>query len=53
MTNVIIGISNCAAHRIDVPDDIRVIIRDYDIEGVDESVLETDEDGDQYQEIWV
>ena len=33
------------------PDNIEIEIRDYDTDGVDEEVLQKDEDGDEYQEM--
>lgn len=48
---VVIGIANGAPFIIDAPPETTIVICDYDVRDVDESVLETDEDGDQYQSI--
>ena len=51
MKNIIIGIKGGIGFDIDVPEDVKVIIRDYDIDGMlDENVYKDDE-GDYYQEI--
>lgn len=37
---------------ISIPEDIMVVVRDYDlIDGVEESLAQTDEDGDNYVEV--
>lgn len=38
---------------IDVPEGVRVVVKDYDVEGCDEAELEEDENGDYFFEaIW-
>lgn len=51
MATVEIHVSGGVAHLVGKPDDVKVIIRDYDVDGVDESVLTKDDDGDYYQEM--
>lgn len=51
MDQLIIGVSKGVAYLISTPKSIKVVIRDYDVDGVDDSVLKQDSDGDFYQEI--
>jgi len=51
MPKVIITINGGCADIAEKPDDVEVIIRDYDVDGVDDAVLQTDGDGDRYQEM--
>jgi hypothetical protein len=34
----------------DIPTDVRVVVRDYDVDGIDESKLEEDQDGHRFVE---
>ena len=54
MLTVIITVSGGVAEVIEKPDDVSVEIRDYDIQDVDEDnpTIETDDDGDIYQEMF-
>lgn len=45
MKTITIDIVNGLAELSEIPDGLRVIVRDYDIEGVDETRLDRDEDG--------
>lgn len=52
-SKVIILIKDGAVIDVEAPSNIDVHIRDYDIEGVDERLLDVDEDGEFYREmIW-
>jgi len=51
MENVIITISGGCAEIMEKPDFVAVIIRDYDVDGVDIAVLQKDEVGNEYQEL--
>ena len=53
LLTVLIVISAGCAEVVELPDGVRVVIRDYDIEGNEweGDDLETDEDGNEYQEL--
>lgn len=51
MNQIIIGVSKGVAYLISSLESVEVVIRDYDVDGVDDSVLRQDSDGDFYQEI--
>ena len=51
MKQIIVGITRGMAFLISAPKSVEVVIRDYDVDGVDDSVLKQDSDGDFYQEI--
>ena len=48
---VVIGIQKGAPWVVRAPEGVTVKIMDYDVDMVDEDVLETDFEGDKYQEI--
>jgi len=50
MAKVEIIIQGGAVVDVVKPDFVEVVIKDFDTDGVDESVLQNDEDGDEYQE---
>ena len=36
-----------------IPEDVRIVVKDYDVDSVDEENLTTDENGDEYVEsVW-
>lgn len=36
-----------------IPDDVRIVVRDYDVEGADEQELSADENGNEcFESIW-
>ena len=51
MQKVIVTVSGGIADVTEKPNDLEVEIRDYDVEGMEEDVLKTDEDGDKYREM--
>jgi len=51
--NVVISIKHGAVIDVQAPSCVDVVIRDYDIDGIDEDLLEVDEDRDLYREmVW-
>lgn len=53
MKTVEVTVEGGVVQYIDVPQGVRVIVKDYDVEGCDQSDLEQDENGDNYFEaIW-
>lgn len=48
MIEVELFIEGGVVHDVTVPDGVRVTVRDYDVEGSDESDLETDDDGHKF-----
>ncbi len=53
MKTVRVTVEGGVVQHIEVPKGVRVIVKDYDVEGCDESQLEHDENGDNYFEaIW-
>jgi hypothetical protein len=40
-------------HDVDCPDGVRAVVKDYDVDGCDETDLSTDANGDKYLEsVW-
>lgn len=53
MERVIVSVKGGMVIDVMAPQNIDVIIRDYDVDGVREDLLEIDNDGDRYREmIW-
>ena len=53
MKIVRVTVEGGVVQHIDVPKDVRVVVRDYDVEGTEEDQLEKDENGDEFIEsIW-
>jgi hypothetical protein len=53
MKIVRVTIEGGAVQHVEVPVGVQVVVRDYDVEGCDETELEEDENGDNYFEsIW-
>ena len=51
---VIVTVEGGVVQHVEVPEGVRVVVRDYDAEGCDADVLSADEDGDECVEaIWV
>lgn len=51
-TTIIIDVEGGLIQEIhDIPDNIEIIVRDYDVEGVEEDKIKTDEDKREYIEI--
>jgi len=50
MAKVKIIIQGGAVVDVEKPDYVEVVIQDFDTDGVDETVLQKDSDGDEYQE---
>jgi len=51
--NVVVSVKGGAVIDVKAPSCLDVVIRDYDVDGIDEDLLEVDEDGDLYREmIW-
>ena len=50
---IITIVGGCMQWVEGIPEGFRVVVKDYDTDGVDNTVLKRDESGDQYQElIW-
>lgn len=50
---IVIDVEGGLIQHIDMPNGVRVIVHDYDVEWVDEAWTELDEDGDEYIEsVW-
>jgi len=50
---IVISVKGGAVIDVEAPSQADVVIRDYDIDGVDENLLDVDEEGDLYREmIW-
>ena len=49
-SDVVLAVNGGVVSDVQIPRGIRVIIRDYDVEGCD-AVLDKDEDGAEYREI--
>jgi len=53
MDKVIISMRKGAVIDVEAPSYIDVVVRDYDIDGVDRGLLDVDEEGDLYREmVW-
>jgi hypothetical protein len=53
MKTVTVTVEGGVVQHIDIPEGVRVVVKDYDVEGCDEAELEEDENGDTYFEaIW-
>ena len=51
MKDIIITVEGGAVQNVEgVPEGVRVIIKDYDIDGIEEEILQLDPDQDWYQE---
>jgi len=50
MRRVIIEVRGGVAEFVEKPDDVEVVIRDYDVEGSDPSLLKEDDAGEQMTE---
>jgi hypothetical protein len=50
---VVISIKSGAVIDVEAPSSIDVVVRDYDVDGIEEDLLKVDGDGDLYREmIW-
>jgi len=49
--NIELRIDGGVIESYNIPKGVKVIVRDYDIEGVDPSVLEKDKEGNKHQKI--
>ncbi len=50
---VVVSIKDGVVIDVQAPSSVDVVIRDYDIDGIEEALLKVDEDGDSYREmIW-
>ena len=50
---VTITVEGGVVQHVDCPQGVQVVIKDYDVEGCDESDLHKDDNGDQYLEsVW-
>ncbi len=53
MKTVTITVEGGVVQNVEVPEGVTVIVRDYDVEGVESDLLQQDENGDNYIEaIW-
>ena len=53
MKTVKITVEGGVVQHVEVPDGVTVIVRDYDVEGVEPELLQQDRGGDNYTEaIW-
>jgi hypothetical protein len=51
--NVVISVKDGAVIDVEAPPQVDVVIRDYDVDGINEDLLDVDEEGDLYREmIW-
>ena len=48
--DVLVTVTGGVAYLQHAPEGVRVVIRDYDVEGADEESLDTDEEGGKYVE---
>ena len=53
MKTVQVTVSGGVVQNVEVPECVTVIVRDYDVDGVESDLLQQDENGDNYIEaIW-
>jgi len=51
--NVVISVKDGAIIDVEAPSQVDVVVRDYDVDGINEDLLDVDEEGDLYREmIW-
>ena len=50
MITVTIIVEGGVVQKIDLPNGVVVIVKDYDVDGFDEDRLQTDSNGDEYAE---
>jgi hypothetical protein len=51
--NVVVSVKGGAVIDVEAPPHVDVVIRDYDVDGINEDLLDVDEEGDLYREmIW-
>ena len=51
--SIVVSVKGGAVIDVKAPSCVDVVIRDYDVDGIDEDLLEVNEDGDLYREmIW-
>jgi len=51
--NVVISVKDGAVIDVEAPPQVDIVIRDYDIDGINEDLLDVDEEGELYREmIW-
>lgn len=51
MKIIILAVNGGFVSPVKIPKNVKIIVRDYDCEGVDIDFLKCDEDGDDYREI--
>lgn len=50
---VIVTVEGGVVQHVEVPNGVRVIVRDYDCEGCDAALVQADEDGDEcFEAVW-
>ncbi len=50
---VIVTVEGGVVQHVEVPNGVRVIVRDYDTEGCDDDLVQQDENGDEcFESVW-
>lgn len=53
MKTVTVTVEGGVVQHVEVPQGVRVVVKDYDVEGCDDADFDEDENGDEYVEsIW-